>query len=83
VSTQQKYRQEEVLPAVSLELKILGFFLVNTLKNKDMEAKPSDEYVVVYQVHDSLSQDGRYIEALTAIFEAAERTVLEKREVKS
>lgn len=45
-----------------------------------MKDKPSGDYTIEYRTHDSLSQDDRYIEALTELFNAAEQTVLVRQE---
>jgi hypothetical protein len=48
-----------------------------------MKLKPSDPYEVIYRVHQKLSLNNRYIEALTPVFEAAEAVVLERRDIKT
>lgn len=44
-----------------------------------MKIKPSEEYAVIYKLHETLSQNNRYIEALTPVFQTAEAVVLSKR----
>jgi hypothetical protein len=45
-----------------------------------MTLKTSDPYEVTYQVHEKLSLNNRYIEALTPVFETAEAVVLKRRD---